>query len=186
MQGHLPQQRRNAAPSFAGQLLPDRRRQIAHDGIQANAPTRKAPGTRFSVIRRASSNYQRQWVWDIEWAFRDSKSVQLEMRPVYLRDENRTRGHALVVMLAYLMARELRRRWRDIDLTVQEGLDRLASLCLIEVIIGGRPSCHQVPTPRDDVRPLFEAAGVAIPAALPLAPTRVATKRKLPQRRKVK
>ena len=57
----------------------------------------------------------------VEWAFRDSKSVHLEMRPVYLRAENRTRGHAVVVMLAYLMAQELRRRWRDSDLTVQEG-----------------------------------------------------------------
>jgi transposase len=122
----------------------------------------------------------------VEWAFRDSKSVQLEMRPVYLRDENRTRGHALVVMLAYLLVQALRQHWRDIDLTVQEGLDRLASLCLVEVIIGGRPSYHQVPTPRDDVRRLFEAAGVAIPTALPLAPAQVATKRKLPQRRKVK
>jgi len=122
----------------------------------------------------------------VEWAFRDSKSVQLEMRPVYLRDENRTRGHALVVMLAYLLVHALRQHWRDIDLTVQEALDRLATLCLVEVIIGGRPSYHQVPTPRDDVRRLFEAAGVAIPTALPLAPTRVATKKKLPQRRKVK
>ncbi len=122
----------------------------------------------------------------VEWAFRDSKSVQLEMRPVYLRAENRTRGHALVVMLAYLIAQALRLRWRDIDLTVQEGLDRLASLCLVEVSFGGRPSYHQIPTPRDDVRQLIEAAGVAIPAALPLAPARVATKRNLPQRRKVK
>ncbi len=122
----------------------------------------------------------------VEWAFRDSKTVQLEMRPVYLRDENRTRGHALVVMLAYLMTQALRQRWRDIDLTVQEGLDRLASLCLIEVIIGGRAAYHRVPTPRDDVRRLFEAADVAVPAALPLAPARVATKQSLPQRRKVK
>jgi Transposase DDE domain len=122
----------------------------------------------------------------VEWAFRDSKTVQLEMRPVYLRDENRTRGHALVVMLAYLMTQALRQRWRDIDLTVQEGLDRLASLCLVEVIIGGRPSYNQVPTPRDDVRPLFEAADVAIPTALPLGPARVATNQKLPQRRKAK
>jgi transposase len=56
----------------------------------------------------------------VEWAFRDSKSVQLEMRPVYLRDESRTRGHALVVMLAYLLVQALRQHWRDIDLTVQE------------------------------------------------------------------
>jgi hypothetical protein len=121
----------------------------------------------------------------VEWAFRDSKSVHLEMRPVYLRAENRTRGHAVVVMLAYLMAQELRRRWRDSDLTVQEGLHRLAGLCVTEVRIGGRASYHQVPTPRDDVRQLFEAASIAIPTALPLAPARVATKRKLPQRRKV-
>ena len=84
------------------------------------------------------------------------------------------------------VAQALRQRWRDIDLTVQEGLDRLASLCLIEVIIGGRAAYHQVPTPRDDVRRLFEAADVAVPAALPLAPARVATKQNLPQRRKVK
>ena len=106
------------------------------------------------------------------------------MRPVYLRDENRTRGHALVVMLAYLMIQALRQRWRDMNLTVQEGLDRLASLCVIEVIIAGRPSYNQVPTPRDDVRHLFEAADLAIPTALPLAPARVATRKKLPQRRK--
>jgi transposase len=122
----------------------------------------------------------------VETAFRDCKSVQLEMRPVYLRAENRTRGHAVVVMLAYLMTQALRERWRDIDLTVQEGLDRLASLCLIEVSLGGRPAYQQVPTPRDDVRLLLEAARVAIPTALPLAPARVATKRKLPHRRKVK
>ncbi len=122
----------------------------------------------------------------VEWTFRNSKSVQLEMRPVYLRDENRTRGHALVVMLAYLLVHALRQRWRDIDLTVQEGLDRLASLCVVEVIIGGRPSYNQVPTPRDDVRQLFEAADVAIPAALPLDPARVATRQTLPQRRKAK
>jgi hypothetical protein len=121
----------------------------------------------------------------VEWAFRDSKSVHLEMRPVYLRAENRTRGHAVVVMLAYLMAQELRQRWRDSDLTVREGLHRLAGLCVTEVHVGGRPSYNQLPTPRDDVRRLFEAANIAIPTALPLAPARVATNKKLPRRLKV-
>jgi hypothetical protein len=121
----------------------------------------------------------------VEWAFRDSKSVHLEMRPVYPRAETRTRGHAVVVMLAYLMARELRRRWRNIDLTVQEGLDRLASLCVTEVRIGGRASYNQVPEPREDVRRLFEAASIAIPTAIPLEPARVATRQKLPQRRTI-
>jgi hypothetical protein len=44
-----------------------------------------------------------------------------------------------------------------------------------QVIIAGRPSYNQVPTPRDDARQLLEAADVALPAALPLASARAAT-----------
>ena len=44
MQGHLSQHNHDAAPAFAGQPLPNRRRQIAHREIQANAPTRTALG----------------------------------------------------------------------------------------------------------------------------------------------
>ena len=50
--------------------------------------------------------------------------------------------------------------------------------CVTEVRVGGRPSHHQVPTPRDTSGELFEAAGIAIPSALPLAPTRAAAKKK--------
>lgn len=41
----------------------------------------------------------------VEWAFRESKTVHLEM--IYVRLESRTRGHALVVMLAYLLIHTL-------------------------------------------------------------------------------
>ena len=69
---------------------------------------------------------------------------------------------------------------------LQEEEHRLAGLCVTEVRIGGRAYYHQVLKPRDDVRRLLNAASIAIPTALPLAPARVATKKKLPQRRKVK
>ena len=69
MQGHLSQERRYASPSFRGQQGPDRRRQIAHRGIQANAPRRIALRTRFSVIRRIPSIYERYREWDIENLF---------------------------------------------------------------------------------------------------------------------
>jgi len=75
MQGHLSQQRRDAAPSFPGQPSPNRRRQIAHRGIQANAPTRTALGTRFSVIRHIPSIYERHHGWDIELGFERLKSL---------------------------------------------------------------------------------------------------------------
>ena len=79
MQGHLSQQRRDAAPAFAGQPLPNRRRQIAHGEIQAIAPMRSALETRFSVIRRNPSNYERQCPWYIEPSFRDTKDLRFGM-----------------------------------------------------------------------------------------------------------
>ena len=74
MQSHLTQERRYASPSFRGQQGPDRRRQIAHRGIQANAPGQIALQTRFSVIRPASSIYERHRGWDIENVFDEMKN----------------------------------------------------------------------------------------------------------------
>ena len=73
MQSHLTQERRYASPSFRGQQGPDRRRQIAHRGIQANAPGQIALQTQFSVIRPASSIYERHRGWDIERFFNKLK-----------------------------------------------------------------------------------------------------------------
>jgi len=56
----------------------------------------------------------------VEQAFRTSKTVHLHLRPWYVRTEKNTRGHALVVMLAYLIVRHLRLAWAELDLTVQE------------------------------------------------------------------
>ena len=123
---------------------------------------------------------------DVEKAFRDSKLTHLEIRPVYVRNETRTRGHAFVVMLAYLIVRHLRQCWRSIDSTVQEALDSLASLTSVEVRVGAQASYSQIPAPRDDVRHLFKAAGVSIPTALPVQPGNVSTRSKLPERRKRK
>jgi hypothetical protein len=136
------------------------------------------------VIRRNLSSYKRRLLWDIEWAFRESKTVHLEMRPVNVRLETRTRGHAFIVMLAYSIIRALAAFWRDLDLTVQEGLDRLATLCVSEIVLPGRPVSYRLPTPRDDVQRLLDAAEVRLPAKIVPRASRVATKAKLPTRRK--
>jgi hypothetical protein len=119
----------------------------------------------------------------VEWAFRTSKTVELEMRPIHVRLASRTRGHAFVVLLAYRIAQELARRWRDIDATVQEGLDELTTLCATELLVNGRPRCNCIPQPRPSVRQLLAAAAVRLPEALPCKAVRVATRRKLPANR---
>ena len=119
----------------------------------------------------------------VEEAFRTSKTVELEMRPIHVRLASRTRGHAFVVMLAYRIARELSRCWRDLNVRVQEGIDELTSLCSTQLRAGRRTLCHQVPKPRGSVSALLTAAGVRLPEALPSKGVKVTTKRRLPERR---
>jgi transposase len=119
----------------------------------------------------------------VEKAFRTCKTVQLEMRPIHVRLEERTRGHAFVVMLAYRITQELAKRWSHLNLTVQEGMSQLSTLCSEEVIINGKPHCYKIPQPDQSLKRLLEAAGVRLPAALPNKGVRVTTKKKLQKRR---
>lgn len=120
----------------------------------------------------------------VEQAFRTSKTVELEMRPIYLRNGDRTKGHALVVMLAYQIARELSRCWSSLDLTVDEGIAQLGSLCATDVVIDGKVSFSTVPEPRSTVKKLFDLAGVRPPEVVPNIEAKADTKAKLQNRRK--
>jgi len=121
----------------------------------------------------------------VEWAFRTCKT-HLQVRPVYVRKESRTRGHVFVVMLAYQIVMELAKCWRDLELTVAEGVSELSSLCMTEVTIRDETTINQIPTPRPSVKSLLEAADVIVPQVLPYTGTRVYTKKKLVEERKVR
>lgn len=121
----------------------------------------------------------------VEQAFRTCKTVQLDMRPIYVRKEASTRGHAFVVMLAYLIIMKLSQAWGEFDLTVEEGLRQLTTLCSTEVIIDGKVSCIQIPEPRDKSKELLKALNIIMPKALPHRHISVDTKRKLQSRRKL-
>jgi transposase len=69
----------------------------------------------------------------VERDFRTLKTGLLEMRPIFLRKEGRTRGHALVCLLALKLARELDRRLAPLGLTVQDGLERLKAVRLVRL-----------------------------------------------------
>ena len=120
----------------------------------------------------------------VERAFRTIKTGHLEVRPVYVRNEAHTRAHVFIVMLAYLLRLELEAAWREFDLTVEEGVKQLSTLCATEVTIGDHGGYLNVPAPRDSLAPLFSTCGVTPPTTIPRAQAKVATKRKLPSRRK--
>ncbi len=122
----------------------------------------------------------------VEWAFRSSKTVELELRPIHVRLEGRTRGHVLIVMLAYRIVQELAHRWRSIELTVAEGLRDLSQVCVLEMRIKGNPFCHKIPEPRPAIKELLEKADVRLPETFSASNKKVATRKKLTERRKKK
>lgn len=120
----------------------------------------------------------------VERGFRTMKTGLLETRPVFVRKEKRTRGHVFIVMLAYIIIHELQNLWSELDLTVEEGITELATIDSMEITIG-ETSYHQIPEPRDMGKELLRLANVNLPPAMPCNNTKVATKRTLPERRKI-
>jgi len=102
---------------------------------------------------------------EVEWAFRTMKTTLLELRSIYVRKEVRTRAHVFIMMLAYLIAYELRRRWRDIEMTIDEGIDELASISTVIVEIAGT-TCQSIPEPRSYGQKLLEKLNIKLPDAI--------------------
>ena len=138
----------------------------------------------YKHISKEDVNARYKSLADVEWAFRSSKTVHLEMRPINVRLASRTRGHAFIVMLAYLIIQELRYLWRNIEITVEEGIEELGSLCINEAKLNSSLSTGIIPDPRKSVQKLLDAANVKLPTALPLATFNVSTRKKLVKRRK--
>ncbi len=120
----------------------------------------------------------------VERAFRTCKTEHLELRPVYVQTESNTRGHVLVVMLAYLVVRELCREWSALDVTVQEGLAQLSTLCAMEMKVDGQGTCLRIPTPRQLSQELLSALEVQLPTVLPHKEIPVVTRKRLTNQRK--
>jgi hypothetical protein len=121
---------------------------------------------------------------EVEWAFRTCKTAHLEARPIYVRKESRTRGHVFVVMLAYMIVAELARCWHALDLTVEEGIQELSTLCMTEVTIDGKTRINEVPTPRASIKRLLQAADIRMPKAFPYTGATVSSRKKLTEERK--
>ena len=102
----------------------------------------------------------------VERAFKEMKLEQLELRPLHVRRKSSTRAHVFVVMLAYMITRELGYLWKEIDLTVQEGLHSLSMLTVNHVKFPTGLVMAKVPQASEHNAKLLKAAGVEIPTYL--------------------
>ena len=99
----------------------------------------------------------------VESAFRTCKTVALELRPLHVRLSTSTRGHVFVVMLAYIIIQELNRLWKEMDVTVEEGLSHLSTLVETRVILADGISFSRIPEPTEQNKALLKAAVIKLP-----------------------
>jgi transposase len=119
----------------------------------------------------------------VEEGFRTMKTGHLELRPWYVQTEESTRGRALVVMLAYRITRYLKEKWRDLDITVEEGITMLDGLCLMKLTGKDKIKLMEVPKPNEMMTKLLDMAGVKIPEMFPYREGNVYSRVKLPDRK---
>lgn len=115
----------------------------------------------------------------VEWAFRTCKEEFLELRPHYVRKEKRTEGHVFIVMLAYKIARYLAQCWRDIGVTIEEGIQELDSICLNTIMNAKNGAFKVIPKPRLLGRKLLEALEIQLPKIVPDKGVAISPRKKL-------
>ena len=108
----------------------------------------------------------------VERDFRQLKTGLLEVRPVFVRKQSRTRGHVLACMLALKLSRELERRLQaqfgttDADahaITLPDALAALSRLCLLHYPVDEQTTLTRLPRPDARQRQILAALDVHLP-----------------------
>ena len=114
----------------------------------------------------------------VEEDFRTLKTCFLEIRPVYVRTLESTHGHIFHMMLAHMIVRELRQAWACLNITVEEGLMRLSSICYqtLQLSEGVNVSC--IPKQVGETAALLEALKIELPKSIQHCDINVVTRKK--------
>jgi len=102
----------------------------------------------------------------VETAFRTCKS-NLDLRPIFVRSEMSTYGHVIVVMLSYMIMKELNDKWKELYLTVEEGIKSLSTLTLQEITLKDKYTYQQIPEPRKQNKKMLDVLKIELPKILP-------------------
>lgn len=109
----------------------------------------------------------------VERDFRTMKTGLLEIRPVFVRKESRTRGHVLCSMLALKLQREVERRLAaafgstDADryaVTVPDALAALSRLTLLYYTVDDTIALTKLPMPDQQQQRILDALKVSLPS----------------------
>jgi hypothetical protein len=109
----------------------------------------------------------------VEQDLRTLKTGLLEVRPIFVRKDTRTRGHVFVCLLALKLSRELQRRVAATygttkedphGVTLHDALDTLHRLCLLTYPLDDTHNITRLPRPDAQQTRLLQALQVPLPS----------------------
>jgi len=102
----------------------------------------------------------------VEQAFRTMKTGLLEIRPLFLRRADHTRGHVFMVMLSYLLSRVIEASITNLDITISELMHDLDRICLYQQWLTNELRIARLPQPTATQREILQALALNLPEAL--------------------
>ena len=108
----------------------------------------------------------------VERDFRTMKTGLLEIRPLFVRKESRTRGHVFCCLLALKLQRELERRLAAVfgttaqdpkAVTVSDAMAALSRLPLLHYDVDENTTVTRLPKPDEHQRKILDALKVSLP-----------------------
>jgi len=108
----------------------------------------------------------------VERDFRQMKTGLLEVRPVFVRKESRTRGHGFCCLLALKLSRQMERRLQaafgstDANphaITLTDAMAALSRLCLLHYTVDEKTTVTRLPQPDARQQQILAALGVPLP-----------------------
>jgi transposase len=100
----------------------------------------------------------------VEKAFRTLKTGFLEIRPLFLQKESRTRGHVFISMLAYMLIHEFKKRTCNLNMTLEHMVDLLDRVQTVRVQVAGQTLMNRIPQPPQETKTILEALKISLPA----------------------
>jgi len=107
----------------------------------------------------------------VETAFRNLKTVRLEMRPVYHKTDDRIRAHVFICMLAYYLQWHMRQRLSPLfdadgaggkrEWTFANVIERLKAIRWNNVVCG-KTTFRQISEPEDDQQRILDLLEVKL------------------------
>lgn len=102
----------------------------------------------------------------VEYAFRTLKMGFLEIRPLYVQKESRTRGHVFVSMLAYLLIQKFRKLTEHLGMTLEHMIELLEQIHTVYLALPTGETFTRIPTPTQETQDILNALGIKLPKNL--------------------